>query len=89
MINLIWDEGFKRKVQKLMKYDVELKKKFSDAVILFEEYPFDNKLKTHKLSGKLKDLWAFSIDYHYRIVFEFLDSQNVKLVDIGTHGDVY
>jgi mRNA-degrading endonuclease YafQ of YafQ-DinJ toxin-antitoxin module len=28
-------------------------------------------LKTHKLMGNLDDIWACSIDYSYRILFEF------------------
>lgn len=36
---------------------------------LFRKNPFDPRLRTHKLSGKLRDFWSFSIDYHYRIIF--------------------
>jgi len=42
-------------------------------------------LKTHKLSGKLQEYWSFSIDYHLRIMFRFVDKQTVEFIDIGTH----
>jgi mRNA-degrading endonuclease YafQ of YafQ-DinJ toxin-antitoxin module len=41
------------------------------------------------LSGKLKDLWAFSVDNDCRVVFNFLDDVNVIMVDIGKHDEVY
>jgi len=51
--------------------------------------PFSSQLRTHKLSGKLQGLWAFSIDDDHRVVFEFIDQQRVLLIDIGSHDEVY
>ena len=56
---------------------------------LFTNDPFNKSLKTHKLSGDLKDSWAFSINYSYRIVFQFIDDNTILLMDIGTHDEVY
>ena len=47
--------------------------------------PFSTKLRTHKLKGKLKDYWAFSVGYEYRILFRFIDDETVLYFDIGTH----
>jgi addiction module RelE/StbE family toxin len=55
---------------------------------LFKEYPYHMGLKTHKLQGDLEGKWAFSINQKYRIVFRFIDEQNVLFLDIGTH-DIY
>jgi len=52
---------------------------------IFLKNPFDKKLKTHKLSGKLKGFWAFSVDYEYRIIFEFVDKNTACLHFVGTH----
>lgn len=46
-------------------------------------------LKTHKLSDKLKGLWAFVVEYDCRVVFEFMGKDKAVLVDIGTHDKVY
>jgi addiction module RelE/StbE family toxin len=64
---------------------------FWDVLNLFINNPFDDRLRTHKLSGKLKSLWSFSIDYNLRIVFFFTKDKPTKavLVDIGTHDEVY
>ncbi len=40
-------------------------------------------------SGKLKGLWAFVVAYDCRVVFQFLDDQDVLLLDIGKHDEVY
>lgn len=50
---------------------------------------FNSKLRTHKLSGKLKELWAFSVAYDCRVIFKFLDENKVFLIDIGGHDEIY
>ncbi|MBI3949370.1 MAG: type II toxin-antitoxin system mRNA interferase toxin, RelE/StbE family [Acidobacteria bacterium] len=56
---------------------------------LFRADAFDPRLSTHKLKGKLRGLWAFSVTPDIRIVFEFLDGDEVLFHDIGPHGTVY
>ena len=65
-------------------------KKFWNSLELFSNNPFDTRLKTHKLTGKLSGLWALSIDYDCRVVFKFTKETNeVLLIDIGSHDEVY
>ena len=52
---------------------------------IFVRNPFDSHLKTHKLKGKMKGLWSFSVTYSYRIVFEFIKKDQVIFYDIGDH----
>ncbi len=52
---------------------------------IFRINPFDPRLKTHRLSGKLKEYYSFSIDYHYRIIFEFVGKDTVWFHSVGTH----
>lgn len=52
---------------------------------LFRANPFDTKLKTHKLHGTLKEYWAFSISYNYRIGFTFIDGNLARFHAIGSH----
>ncbi len=89
MINLIWDSGFKRIYKKKVKNNSELKKKFWDAIKLFTEDPFNPQLRTHKLTGKLSGLWAFSVSYDCRVIFKFIKGDEVLLIDIGSHDEVY
>lgn len=52
---------------------------------IFRQNPFDQRLKTHHLTGKLKDYLAFSIDYKHRIIFEFTEKGVVWFHSTGTH----
>jgi len=55
---------------------------------LFRLNPFDARLRTHRLKGKLADYWAYSVNYHYRILFKFKNEFEVVYFDVGTH-EVY
>ena len=89
MVNLFWDQAFKRKYKKIFTLNIELKKSFWQAMSIFSQDPFDPKLRTHKLTGKLKGLWSFSISYDCRVIFRFINDHDVLLIDIGSHDEVY
>ncbi len=56
---------------------------------IFRSNPFDPRLDTHKLHGKLKNFHSFSIDSKYRIAFYFLKPKSrVVFLDVGDH-DIY
>jgi mRNA-degrading endonuclease RelE of RelBE toxin-antitoxin system len=77
--------NFERNYKKLPK---RIKEKAKEKEKIFRENPFDSRLRTHKLKGKEKEVWAFWIDYKYRIKFIFLDSEEVLFLDVGPH-DIY
>ena len=52
---------------------------------LFKADPFYQGLETHKLSGKLSEYWAFSVDFRNRISFKFTDDDIVYFYKIGDH----
>lgn len=68
-----------KKLPKKIKFIAEKKEK------VFRKNPFDMSLKTHKLTGKLKSYWAFSLDYQYRIIFDFTDKDVIWFHSVGTH----
>ena len=51
----------------------------------FRKDAFDQRLRTHKLKGKLSDYWSYSVNREYRILFRFLGPDEVIYYDIGTH----
>jgi mRNA-degrading endonuclease YafQ of YafQ-DinJ toxin-antitoxin module len=53
--------------------------------------PFDSRLRSHKLSGKLNGMWSFSLDFNLSVVFFFTEEKPKRafLVDIGNHDQVY
>lgn len=60
---------FRRAFKKRIKGNADLESKFWQRLEQFTIDPFDPILKTHKLSGKLKELWSLSVDYDARVLF--------------------
>jgi addiction module RelE/StbE family toxin len=72
VIKAVWDEAFKRSYKKRIKKNDDLRRRFWQKMELFLENPFLPNLRTHKLSGRLEGLWAFSVDDDRRVVFAFV-----------------
>ena len=89
MINLVWGSSFRRAYRKIVKSHPDLEDRISECLEVFANDPFQAALRTHKLSGKLKGLWAFAVEYDCRIVFQFLENGDALLIDVGTHDEVY
>lgn len=89
MIKVSFDESFKRSYKKRIKDNQTLEHKFKNRLEIFINDPFDSRLKTHKLSGKLKNLWSFSIEHDQRVIFYFSEENNAIFIDIGNHNQVY
>lgn len=51
---------------------------------IFLQNPFHPLLRTHKLGGKLEGFYAFSVSYHWRIVFHF-KGRDIVFDAVGTH----
>ena len=89
MIEIAFSSSFKRAFKKSVAGNASVETRFWERVELFKSNPFDPKLRTHKLSGKLKDLWSFSIEYDLRVIFSFAGQERIIFVDIGSHKEVY
>jgi len=89
MTEVAFSSSFKRAFKRKIKGNSLLETRFWERLEIFQNNPFDQTLRTHKLSGRLKDLWSFTIEYDLRVVFPFLDGDRALFVDIGTHQEVY
>jgi mRNA-degrading endonuclease YafQ of YafQ-DinJ toxin-antitoxin module len=89
-MEISFSQSFKKSFKKRIKATNE-EQLFWQKLEVFISNPFDPKLKTHKLSGKLNGLSSFSIEYNIRVVFYFTKDkpQKAVLVDIGNHDEVY
>ncbi len=85
-----FSDAFKKTFKKRIK-STSIESEFWARLELFIIDPYDSKLKTHKLSGKLKGLSSFSLDYNLRVVFYFTKEKPTAavLIDIGNHDEVY
>jgi mRNA interferase YafQ len=73
---------------KLIKKSPDLDPKLSTILEKLRKDPFDPSLKTHKLKGRMQGLYACSLTYDLRIVFE-LTTDTLHLIDIGSHDEIY
>jgi len=89
MTEIAFSSSFKRAFKKQIKYQPETETKFWKTVEIFTTNPFDKRLQTHKLSGKLKDLWSFTVEYDLRVIFYFVEEHKAIFVTIGKHDEVY
>lgn len=80
-MNIIYAPRFIRAYKNL---PANIMKKAELTEDIFKANPFDVRLKTHKLSGKLNGYWSFSIDNRYRIIFRFY-KETVYFLAIGGH----
>ncbi len=77
-----FDKQFKKQPQKVQK-------EFAKRIGLFLVDLHNPILKTHKLSGRLKDLWSFSVSGDIRVIFDKSFDDVVVLEAIGSHSELY
>ena len=85
-INSIYPTTHFIKAYKNLPESIKLSAKHKE--IIFKANPFNPILKTHKLKGKLRNYWSYSVDFQHRVIFRFIDSETVIYYDIGAH-DIY
>jgi addiction module RelE/StbE family toxin len=94
MRTLIWSNTFLRAFKKLLKKQPDQRDEVGKTLRLLLDDPFNPKLETHKLKGKLSGTWACSVGYDLRIIFDFVKEKDKKeddifLIELGTHDEVY
>lgn len=87
---ILFDRPFERKLKKFTgQLSEDQRIKFKQKMKIFKEDIFDERLKTHKLKGNLRDYYAFSITYSDRIVFKLLEEEGIYFIEIGSHDICY
>lgn len=85
MIRVAYKATFIRQFDNL---DVSLQEEVLEKIEQFKNPVNHLQLKVHKLHGQLKDFYSFSVNYRFRIVFEYLSSNEMVLLAVGDH-EVY
>ncbi len=79
---------FEKRLKIFISFRPDLSKVVQQRMREIASNPFSLNLKTHKLSGHLKECFASKINYGYRIVFTVNDDE-LCFIDIGSHDEVY
>lgn len=82
MLTLVFTPSFLRQYKKL---ELDLREEVREKIAQFQKNPRSVSLKAHKLKGKLKGYWSFSVNFQYRIVYEYDNSDTVALLKVGNH----
>ncbi len=81
-MQIYYSTKFKREYKKLPK-PVKILAEVKEQI--FRNDPFDARLDTHKLHGRLREFWSFSIDNKFRIILEFAGKDIVWFHSAGDH----
>ena len=84
-MKLIFHTKFHKQYNKLSS---DIKELTETKLNIFIVDPYDSRLKTHKLHGQFFGFWAFSVNYEYRIIFKFVEKDQIWIYQIGKH-DIY
>ena len=88
MIEIHFTKKFGRTVNDVLQTNYPLFTEITEKITEFRDPKNHKRLKVHKLHGRMKSKYSFSVDYKNRIVFEYLNKKSVVLMDFGDH-DVY
>ena len=94
MRTLFWSKAFARAFKRLRKGRPELRQKVERALQLLAEDPSHPELHIHKLKGRLAGVWACTVGYDHRILFEVVSGpdsgdEEIVLLTMGSHDEVY
>ena len=79
-----------KKLVKFLKAHPDLVAKYEKTISILATNPQHPSLRLHKLSGNLKIFFSISIDLNYRIILDFIITENeIILLDIGSHDEIY
>ena len=72
-------------IRQFNKLPIILQEEIYEKIDQFKIVSNHNRLKVHKLRGKFKNFYSFSVNYKYRIVFEYDTKTKVNFLGIGDH----
>lgn len=85
MFEIVISKHFARHFRKL---SPDLQKEILDRLEKLQDPANHQRLKVHKLSGRLSEKYSFSVNYKIRIVFSFPVPNEIFLLLVGDH-DIY
>ncbi len=83
-----------RELRQFRRRHSDLNERLDRVLMQMTEDIFQPSLKTHKLQGDMGDLWACSLNYDYRLIFEFqanadAGTEDIHLPALGAHDEVF
>jgi len=86
MVKLIYTNRFLKSAKKL---PLKIQDKLGSKLEILQENPFNSLLHTKPLTGRLVGFYSFRITRDWRVIFLFIDSKTVKLINVAHRKEVY
>ncbi|OGZ38376.1 MAG: hypothetical protein A3A94_03365 [Candidatus Portnoybacteria bacterium RIFCSPLOWO2_01_FULL_43_11] len=86
MIKIVYGNSFLKSVKKLPKQQQE---KLADLLEVLRENPFHQLLHAKSLTGSLAGFYSFRITRDWRVIFQFVNPQTIKLIEAAHRKDIY
>jgi len=80
---------FIKQLKKIKRTDQELLIQINKQIKLFQSSPRHPSLRTHKLTGMMKNRWSVSVSKSLRMVYILLEGDTAYFIIVGTHDQVY
>ena len=93
-MKIAWTPKSLRAFKRMVRKRPDFRPLIEEVLRQLAEDPFHPSLHTHKLKRDLSNIWSCSIDYSYRILFEFIENSEdqeeaILLLNFGSHDEVY
>ncbi|MFA5770380.1 MAG: type II toxin-antitoxin system mRNA interferase toxin, RelE/StbE family [Patescibacteria group bacterium] len=88
-MNIRFSQDFIKLLRKIKRTDKGLIDQVNKQLKLFQLHPQHPSLRTHKLTGKMKNRWSISLSRSFRMIYILLKADEAYFVAIGTHDKVY
>lgn len=86
MNRIVHSDGFLRSAKRLPQ---SARGKLTRLLDIFGDNPFHPLLHTKKLGGEFAGLYSFRITRGWRVIFQFMDSETIRLLRVGDRKDIY
>jgi mRNA-degrading endonuclease YafQ of YafQ-DinJ toxin-antitoxin module len=90
MFKVAFSSRFRRRLAAFRRQHPEEKQRLARTLRDLEEDPYQPRLRLHALHGEFEGQHAVRVSYSYRIRLVVIVRDNeIELLDIGTHDEVY
>lgn len=86
MIVIIYGQQFLESARKLPEAK---QKKLIKLVSVLQHNPFHPLLHAKSLAGELAGLYSFRITRDWRVIFQFIETDTIRLIEVGHRKDIY
>lgn len=86
MLTVVYTNSFLKSARKLPKPQ---QNKLARLLEILQGNPFNPKVHSKPLTGSLTGFYSFRITRDWRVIFQFLTLDTIKLIEIGHRKDIY